>query len=285
MPSLAIVCPCYNDSHFLIQWIEKVSQQDFDEIIIVDDKSTDNTLELLKTFKNVKIIHNPKKGVFNAFIAGVKSASSDYICFSACDDHPLPDYSTKMKQAIEDYPFVDLYICASKVKRENEYYIRGLMPFNAYIDPYYAAKVIKRGFGKQLPMAGLVMRKETVLKCSEATAKMKANGDCLMNYYCMFSKGFIWLKDILYYYRSYPTSFGASGKLKHIIESNKMMSTFFRDNLTYEQFKLFEDAGICNSRETLLPYLALRCIMLLPKWARLKFYEYFYSYDWKVEKL
>lgn len=286
--SITVVCPNYNDSRFFINWLEKMSSQYPDEIVIADDHSTDNSLDVLHALQKkypFKVVVSNNKGVFNAFMEAIHASTSNYIVSSACDDEPLPGYIDKMKQAIMDYPFVDLYLCGAKVIREGKTYERKLFCFDSYVSPEYLSLIIKKGHSKQLNMSAPVMKKETILRCVENADEHKANMDCLMNFYTMFDKGFIYLKDCLYLYRSYPTSFGASGHLKDVDAANKFLLNLFSRHLSPRQFRLVQESGICQGREAILPYLALRMIMKLPKWARRRFYKYFYSYDWRIEKL
>lgn len=286
--SITVVCPNYNDSRFFINWLDKVTAQNPDEIIICDDHSSDGSIHILHALQkkyNFKVVVSNKRGAFNAFMEGVNASTSNYIMCSACDDEPIPGYFDKMKKAILDYPFVDLYICGAAVLREGRRYERKLFQFDSYVSPEYMSKIIKNGHSKQVNMSAPVIKKDAILRCVENSNEHKANMDCLMNFYTIFDKGFIYLKDVLYLYRSYPTSFGASGHLKDIDAANKFQIDFFSKHLSPSAFKIFIDSGLCQGREAILPYIALRTIMKLPKWARRKFYNYFYSYDWRIEKL
>tara|TARA_B100000767_G_scaffold128081_1_gene121940 strand:+ start:3699 stop:4544 length:846 start_codon:yes stop_codon:yes gene_type:complete len=59
---ISIYIPVYNGEKTISAAIESITKQSkkFDEIIIVNDCSTDQTLEILKTFQNIKIINNSK---------------------------------------------------------------------------------------------------------------------------------------------------------------------------------------------------------------------------------
>ena len=57
------------------------------EIIIVDDGSTDGTLdEIKKRYDTVKIIYQQNKGVSSARNIGIKTASGCWVCFLDSDD-------------------------------------------------------------------------------------------------------------------------------------------------------------------------------------------------------
>ena len=59
---VSIYIPAYNAEKTIKDCIYSVLNQSkkFDEIIVIDDNSIDNTLKILKKFKNIKIIENKK---------------------------------------------------------------------------------------------------------------------------------------------------------------------------------------------------------------------------------
>ena len=58
MAEISIITPCYNSSKTIYKTLDSISKQSFKdfEAIIIDDFSTDNTLEILKNFSTKLII-------------------------------------------------------------------------------------------------------------------------------------------------------------------------------------------------------------------------------------
>jgi len=56
------------------------------EIIVVDDGSTDNTLKILKKFKDIRVVTKPNGGISSARNLGIKLSSGKYIAFLDDDD-------------------------------------------------------------------------------------------------------------------------------------------------------------------------------------------------------
>ncbi len=85
---ITAIIPTFNRASHITTAIESVINQSYkvDEIIIVDDGSTDNTQELLKNFKTIKIIQSENKGVSNARNIGIKAAQNAWITFLDSDD-------------------------------------------------------------------------------------------------------------------------------------------------------------------------------------------------------
>jgi glycosyltransferase involved in cell wall biosynthesis len=89
MPYVSVIIPTYNRSNFITETIDSVLAQtylDF-EIIIVDDGSTDNTLEVLSLYgEKIKIIQQDNQGQGPARNAGIKSSKGEWIAFLDSDD-------------------------------------------------------------------------------------------------------------------------------------------------------------------------------------------------------
>ena len=84
-PAISIIIPVYNVENYLEKCLTSVVEQSFTEFeaILINDGSTDNSLEICKRFasedKRLKIISQPNKGLAEARNAGLKIASGKYI--------------------------------------------------------------------------------------------------------------------------------------------------------------------------------------------------------------
>lgn len=287
MTKLAIIIPNRNDSRFLINVIKKFAAQKPAELIIVDDHSDDRSLVVLKELQekyDFKIVNNEGIGVFSAFIAGCLEAKSEYVSGWSCDDEPKEDYIETMEQAIEDYPFVDMFTCNAEVLRENKLYKRTLLPFDAYISPDYMVKLVRNGHRQVINPIGTVIKKDIVLDCwNGGGCSTTANFDCMYTYYAALDKGFINLADYLVLYRSYSNSFGAKGKNEDIKKALEQHKKYYKRCPVI--FNRACRAGIFSTKERLLPLLALWVIPKLPYFIRERFYRWLYTYDSRREKL
>ena len=64
------------------------------ELILIDDCSTDNTLNIIKKFKHVsKIISEKDNGIYDAMNKGIKISNGDIIGFLNSDDTFFDEYS------------------------------------------------------------------------------------------------------------------------------------------------------------------------------------------------
>jgi glycosyltransferase involved in cell wall biosynthesis len=93
-PKISVIMPVYNSEKYLKEAIESVLAQTYKhvEIIAIDDKSTDGSLSLLKTFGDkISVIENPVNvGAAIARNIGLAKATGDFIAFMDADDlwHP-----------------------------------------------------------------------------------------------------------------------------------------------------------------------------------------------------
>jgi len=84
---ISVIIPTYNRALLLQNAIKSVLNQTHkvDEIIVVDDGSTDNTQEVLKSF-NVKYIYQENQGVSAARNTGILHAQNEWLAFLDSDD-------------------------------------------------------------------------------------------------------------------------------------------------------------------------------------------------------
>ncbi len=113
MNYFSIVIPVYNKGNYVATTIRSVLAQtetDF-ELIIVNDGSTDNSLQVIKTFQDrrIRIISIPNGGVSNARNIGIMESKGTYIAFLDADDIWDSNYLKTMKELIKDFPLASFW--------------------------------------------------------------------------------------------------------------------------------------------------------------------------------
>lgn len=113
---LSIIIPVYNTEKYLSQCIESLFNQDLIsfidfECILVDDGSTDNSLQICKTYaekyKNILIIEQENSGASKARKAGLENAKGKYLYFCDSDDYISKDFFSRIL-SIPDYEKYDV---------------------------------------------------------------------------------------------------------------------------------------------------------------------------------
>ncbi|RZL32007.1 MAG: glycosyltransferase family 2 protein, partial [Pedobacter sp.] len=108
-PLVTIITPCYNSADFIKATINSVVAQTYQdwELIVVDDKSKDETCKVVEEFvqkhNNIKLIKLAQNGgVSNARNVGLTSATGKYIAFLDSDDIWLKDKLAKQVSYMEE---------------------------------------------------------------------------------------------------------------------------------------------------------------------------------------
>ncbi len=108
MPTISIIVPAYNAEHTILKTIESVQQQTFSdfELIVINDGSTDRTLELLDTVKEprIKIFSYQNGGVSVARNRGIANARGEFIAFLDADDLWTLDKLELQLTALQQHP-------------------------------------------------------------------------------------------------------------------------------------------------------------------------------------
>ena len=112
MPSISVVVPVFNRAGSVTQAINSLLRQDFEkfEIIIVDDGSNDNTVEVIQAIGDPRIRLFPQPENMGGNAArnrGVREARAPIICFLDSDDEFLPHKLGYINRYFRDHPEVD----------------------------------------------------------------------------------------------------------------------------------------------------------------------------------
>ncbi len=119
--SVSVVIPTYNRAAYIGDAIESALNQTRvpDEILVIDDGSTDNTPEVLSQFDApVTVIRQHNRGRSAARNVGLSQATGDAVLFLDSDDLLMPDCVERLADTLEEHPEVgvaysDAYLCDS----------------------------------------------------------------------------------------------------------------------------------------------------------------------------
>lgn len=197
-PLISIVIPNYNHGRFLKERINSVLNQTFQdfEIIILDDCSSDNSLEIVDSFKNhpkIKqvIINKLNSGnTFSQWNKGLEYSQGKFVCFAESDDYWDLNFLESVVSVINQDEQIVLAFCQSLIvnsesraatflgfetfpnsKIENgfnaDFYMNGL----SFIEKYLTKSNL-------IPNASSVLiRKSRLIEIGGASEDMKLFGD------------------------------------------------------------------------------------------------------------
>lgn len=160
-PLVSVVIPAYNEAQYLTRALQSIRNQDFQnfELIVVNNNSTDKTVEIAESF-GAKVIFEPQRGVGFARQAGFLEANGKIIATTDADTILPPNWLSRIVDEFE--------------KSENLVAFGGLYtlysgPLTARLAFFYFAhpawtldKIFSGGWG--LPGVNLAVRKEAFLK-------------------------------------------------------------------------------------------------------------------------
>ena len=199
MPKISIIVPVYGVEKYIHKCISSIINQSFDdfELIVINDETKDNSIEIIKenfNDKRIKIFDKKNGGAASARNLGIDKANGDYIFFVDSDDYIEKNTLEEMyNKAIEDN--VDLVICDYYKLYENgeieavkmiPHYNKTNQKCSVISMPGPVCKLIKTSLIKENNITFLENH------CFEDNA--------IMPFVCALAKNFSYLEKPLYYY-------------------------------------------------------------------------------------
>jgi glycosyltransferase involved in cell wall biosynthesis len=188
--SLSVVIPNRNDSKYLPRCIRSIVRQDVkpDEFIIIDDESTDDSVEVIRRefeghrFARLEI--NPKNlGGVQTANRGLRMAKCKFLLFMGANDFILPGHFARMKACLERFPHAGLWSAMVWLCDEEDRYIRmHPSPVVALRDTYFSGeqcRAMVRDFGGWLTGQTTVYRREALLEAGALDPSLKGLNDLL----------------------------------------------------------------------------------------------------------
>lgn len=140
---ISIIIPVYNGEETIQRCLDSVTRQSskkIEEIIVVDDGSTDKTVEIIEALieqdSRIQCIRKKNAGVSSARNTGIHKAHGEYIMFVDSDDEIKEDLVKELYQAIDGY---DLTIAGIELHQDamtSMIGIKGVFSNKEIIDKY-----------------------------------------------------------------------------------------------------------------------------------------------------
>lgn len=147
----SVIIPVYNSEQYIRKCIKSICNQSYKdfEVIIINDGSTDSTLEILEELSHkdarIKIYSFENRGVTISRQRGLTLASGEYILFVDSDDTVNKDLLFNIWKTIKDFPDIEIVRFKAKLINDRPGYDHELhnidnAPFNIVINGYTATK-------------------------------------------------------------------------------------------------------------------------------------------------
>ena len=122
MELITIAIAAYNCEQYIADTLSSALKQTYPsfEIIVVNDGSTDDTLNILNRYNDlrIRIINQANQGLSAARNRGLDESNGKYICFIDADDILEPDYLSKLYACIQTND-LDIAVCGVKYCNDN----------------------------------------------------------------------------------------------------------------------------------------------------------------------
>jgi glycosyltransferase involved in cell wall biosynthesis len=124
--TVSVVVSTYNYGRFIIEAINSVLAQTRlpEEIVVIDDGSTDDTYEILKQHfsdrPQVRIFRQRNGGQLSALVVGLEHCNGDIVFFLDADDKYERDHINQVQMAFRAHPDVDFIFTAHRLFGESE---------------------------------------------------------------------------------------------------------------------------------------------------------------------
>jgi len=116
---VSIIMASYNHADYLTGRMDSLICQTYEniEIIVIDDCSTDNSLDILRKYQDHKkvrlIIREANGGWINVFNQGIELSKGEFILFANCDDECDPEMIAYLVQSMSTNPSAGVSYCRS----------------------------------------------------------------------------------------------------------------------------------------------------------------------------
>lgn len=228
--TLSVYMSNYNDGHLLKRALEAFSQQTVqpDEILIIDDASTDNSVEIINKYKekipSLRLIINSSNKGLMANIADIENRlQGDYLYGAAADDYVSPNFFANAMHMADLYPHAGIIFgqVAMVNEDEQELYLGKSSFWNKplYADP---AKYFNEYLSKEPPMQSLsaatIYRREALTSIGGFPHNLDSWTDTFALRACALQYGACYLPQKCVTCRIRNTSFSQQ-KNKHLKQS------------------------------------------------------------------
>lgn len=111
LPKVSVIIPSFNHARYIRECVESVLSQSYPEIeiVIIDDGSTDETIDILEEYGDrIRLIRQIRGRQARARNIGLKESSGEWIAFLDSDDRYLPSRIEDSVAAVLNDPTIDL---------------------------------------------------------------------------------------------------------------------------------------------------------------------------------
>lgn len=253
IPTVAILLSNYNGYPYLHTSLEGICGQTrpADEIIIVDDGSTDESLQIIneyaQKYPNVKVLINEhNKGLLYSIDRALRECSSDYIVWAASDDFLTPYFLERSLWALQKYPGAGIcfsqfavFVDGTTQKRIYSKFEMGdafdLGEKEHFLTPEMFLKRLRRSY---VWMSGntVLARRSALLEMGGFLPELRWHADWFGFFVPAMRYGVCVIPEVLAFMREVPQSYSRDG-----LKNKKKQEEVLKNLLSLVYHKNFKD--------------------------------------------
>lgn len=232
-PSLSVVMANYNHAEYIGEALDAILSQSLRpcEMIVVDDASTDNSVDVIEHFarqdRAVHLLLNERNmGVVSTANRGLEYASGEYVYFASADDKVLPGFFEKSLGLLVEYPQAGLCCSNPAFFKDTADNVITVKRLNTSDGPTYFSQDESVGLirTKRLSLWGhtSIIRRDALLEAGTLKAELRWHCDWFALYVIAFRYGVCYIPESLAALRIHPNSYSNSGMARWL-EQKKVL--------------------------------------------------------------
>ena len=243
-PLVSVIIPLFNSEKFISETIQSVLNQTYPviEILVIDDGSSDNTLEIAKTFKNkhVKIFSQPNKGASAARNYGIREASGTYIQFLDSDDFLSSGKIEEQVKLLVEHPN-KVALCPTihffngddrlKLKVVHEWYKEDTIDPIDFLIKLYGGDLIGPNYGGMIQPNAWLTPKKIIEKAGLWNEEITVDDDG--EFFCrvlLASNGIRYAESAVNYYRKFTDNKNLSARKDRKASASALLATQLKES-------------------------------------------------------
>ena len=227
IPKVSVIIPTYNSAQYLEEAIASVLNQTYTnyEIIVIDDGSTDHTVELLEPYRDkIHYIYQENQGVSAARNQGIALAKGELIAFLDADDIFMAHKLEKQVAIFEQQPDLGIVNSGFRLIKEDGEFITDIKRWETIPELTIETWILHQPV---LPSA-MMFRKQWLEKVNGFDTRWFSSEDVDL-VFRLIAQGCrgVWLSEVTIYYRRHNRSATWKNSLKQARNSEAMEANFF----------------------------------------------------------
>ena len=244
MEKISVILPVFNEEMLIERCIDSILKQTYKnfELIIVNDGSTDGTLEKIKNYNDnrIKIYSQKNQGAGQARNKGLEEATGDFICFVDSDDTINKNFLEIMSKLLKERQ-AQIVACSYSRNTHKIYELKKQEAFKYLIE-----------LPEKIPMSvcGKLFRKETIKEIYFDKSNRFEDIKFAIEAFSQSDKA-VYIEEKLYNYirrnESRSSYFKSNDRMKACFENKELVSRYFPELVdSFITYSLFNSIAIAN---------------------------------------